>query len=220
MLLRSLSMWGLMLVQGLTAYTQFLFLTWLPTYLRETKGLSLASSGVLTALPYLGAVVISIAVGLLSDRMLRQRDLELGGRRIVVAVALLSASVILLIPWVNGTIAIEGLITAALAGTAICSAMNMALLNDLLPNPADIGRATSLLFTGGIAIAITAPIATGYIIAATGSYNLSFDVAGVLLIAGLVITLTMTQTDRGNWHGGPGSGLRSCIVSSTGVIGG
>ena len=193
MLLRSSSMWGLMLVQGLNGYTQFLFLTWLPTYLRATKGISLASTGFLTALPYFGAVAISIFAGLLSDRLLRRYNLDLGGRRLVVAAALLGAAVILFIPWVDSTVAIECLITAALAGSATCSAMNMALVNDLLPDPRDIGRAAGLLFTGGNAIALTAPIATGYIVAATGSYNLSFDVAGLLLIAGVIIIMTMTR---------------------------
>ena len=197
MLLRSQSMWGLLLVQGLNGYTQFLFLTWLPTYLRATKGFALASSGLLTAVPYLGAAIVSIAIGLLSDRLLRGRDLNRGSRRVVIATAMLSAAVILLLPWVNDILAIEVLITIALAGSATCSAMNVALTNDLLRNSADIGRATGLLFTGGNAIALTAPIATGYIVAFTGSYNLSFDIAGVLLVAGTIIVLTMTKKPIG-----------------------
>ena len=170
-----------------------LFLTWLPTYLRATKGFALASSGFLTAVPYLGARSSQSAIGLLSDRLLRGRDLNRGSRRVVIAAAMLSAAVILLLPWVNDIVAIEVLITIALAGSATCSAMNVALTNDLLRNSADMGRATGLLFTGGNAIALTAPIATGYIVALTGSYNLSFDIAGVLLVAGTIIVLTMTK---------------------------
>jgi hypothetical protein len=40
---------------------------------------------------------------------------------------------------------------------------------------------------------LIAPIATGYIIAATGSYDLAFVAGGVLLVTGAVITLTLTH---------------------------
>jgi MFS family permease len=56
-LLCSLSLLGMMLTQGCAVYTQYLFLTWLPTYLQTARGISLVASGALTALPYVGAVV-------------------------------------------------------------------------------------------------------------------------------------------------------------------
>ncbi|HEX3992111.1 MAG TPA: MFS transporter, partial [Acetobacteraceae bacterium] len=39
------TMWGLFLVQGCVNYTQYLFLTWLPTYLVQSRGLNIMHSG-------------------------------------------------------------------------------------------------------------------------------------------------------------------------------
>jgi hypothetical protein len=40
----------------------------------------------------------------------------------------------------------------------------------------------------------SAPIVTGYVIQITGSYNWAFGIAGLLLVAGATILLTMTRT--------------------------
>ena len=38
-----------------------------------------------------------------------------------------------------------------------------------------------------------APIVTGYVITATGSYNWAFAIAGALLVAGAIVILSMTR---------------------------
>jgi dipeptide/tripeptide permease len=52
----------------------------------------------------------------------------------------------------------------------------------------------SILIVGGNIFGITAPIATGYVIQATGSYNWAFAIAGLLLVTGATILLTMTRS--------------------------
>jgi ACS family glucarate transporter-like MFS transporter len=47
---------------------------------------------------------------------------------------------------------------------------------------------------GGNAFGIAAPIVTGYVIQLTGSYNWAFGIAGLLLVAGATILLTMTRS--------------------------
>ncbi|WP_207547670.1 hypothetical protein [Paraburkholderia ginsengiterrae] len=39
-----------------------------------------------------------------------------------------------------------------------------------------------------------APISTGYVINATGSYDWAFGIAGILLLAGATVVLTMTRS--------------------------
>jgi nitrate/nitrite transporter NarK len=67
------------------------------------------------------------------------------------------------------------------------------LLNDLLPKPRDVGVATAFMVLGGNSFGVIAPIATGYVIAITGSYNMAFVIAGGLLVVGAVSTLTLTR---------------------------
>lgn len=192
-LLRSLSMLGMMLTQGCAVYTQYLFLTWLPNYLQAARGISMAKSGWLTALPYLGAVVLTIVFGRISDRLLTPDAVRSGGRRGAVALAMLVASVILLAPFIDNVYAILGLIMVALSGVATTVGLNIALLSDVLRSPADAGRATGLLILGGNLFGILAPIVTGYVISVTGNFDVAFAVAGALLVCGSLSALLLTR---------------------------
>ena len=69
-LLRTRTMWGLALAEGCAVYTQYLFLTWLPSYLQTTRGLTILKTGLFTAVPYAGAAVLGIILGRISDRLL------------------------------------------------------------------------------------------------------------------------------------------------------
>jgi ACS family glucarate transporter-like MFS transporter len=76
---------------------------------------------------------------------------------------------------------------------ATAISLNFSLVNDLLRNTEDSGKAMSILIVGGNAFGIAAPIVTGYVIERTGNYNLAFGIAGVLLVSGALILHTMTR---------------------------
>jgi MFS family permease len=192
-LLQCRSMIGLMLTQGCAVYTQYLFLTWLPNYLQVSRGISLVKSGPLTALPYLGAVVLTVILGKVSDSLLTDQTARSGGRRGMVALAMLVSSVLLLIPFTSDTSVIMLLITIALSGVATTVGLNIALLSDLLRSPGDAGRATGMLILGGNIFGILAPIVTGYVIQITGSFDYAFVIAGALLVCGALSALLLTR---------------------------
>jgi MFS family permease len=192
-LLQCRSMIGTMLTQGCAVYTQYLFLTWLPNYLQVSRGISLVKSGPLTALPYLGAVVLTVILGKVSDSLLTDQTARSGGRRGMVALAMLVSSVLLLIPFVSDTSVIMLLITIALSGVATTVGLNIALLSDLLRSPGDAGRATGMLILGGNIFGILAPIVTGYVIQITGSFDYAFVIAGALLVCGALSALLLTR---------------------------
>lgn len=192
-LLRSPAMIGLMLTQGCGVYTQYLFLTWLPTYLQAERGISMAKSGWLTSLPYFGAVVLTVLLGRISDSRLSPEAVQSGGRRRMVAGMMLVASVILLAPFVANVYLILLLIMVALSGVATTIGLNIALLSDLLRSAGDAGRATGLLILGGNVFGILAPIVTGYVVQSTGNYDYAFVVAGALLLCGALSALLLTR---------------------------
>jgi len=107
---------------------------------------------------------------------------------------MLSSSVILLTPFVEQIWLMMVLFTLSLTGMATAISLNFSLVNDLLRNPEDSGKAMSILVVGGNSFGIIAPIVTGYVIQATGSYNWAFGIAGLLLVAGATILLTMTRS--------------------------
>ena len=111
----------------------------------------------------------------------------------MVALAMLVASVILLTPFVGNVYVILLLIMIALTGVATTVGLNIALLSDLLRSSADAGRATGLLILGGNIFGILAPIVTGYVIRATGSFDYAFVIAGALLVCGSLSALLLTS---------------------------
>jgi ACS family glucarate transporter-like MFS transporter len=193
-LLKTPTLWGLALTQGCNVYTQYLFLTWLPSYLQQARHLTLAKSGLVTAIPYAAAVVLCIGLGKLSDWYLARGDgVSSGKRRNVIAFSMLIASCILLVPFTDSTAALVVVSSLTLAGIAATTSLNFSLLNDLLPSTGDVGRAVAFVVVGGNLFGVAAPIVTGYVVQATASYNWAFMIAGVLLVAGAVIALTMTR---------------------------
>jgi MFS family permease len=200
-LLGSTSMLGLMLTQGCAVYTQYFFLTWLPNYLQTERGMSMLKSGALMALPFVGAVVLTVLFGKLSDSLLDEHGVLSGGRRRMVAVLLLFGSVILLTPLVDNVYVVLVLITIALGGVASAAALNIALIGDLLRTSADSGRATGLLILGGNVFGILAPIVTGYVVQATASFNAAFVVAGALLVLGALTVFLLVRKPIGPAEG-------------------
>lgn len=196
-LLGAPALWGIMLTQGCGVYTQYLFLTWLPGYLQSQKGISLLASATLNSVPYFGAVVLGIAFGRLSDRLITGDTASTGRRRLMVAAMMALGSVILLVPMANSVGLILLLITIALTGVSSAISLNFALLNDLLKSPADIGTATGTQVFGGNVFGLLAPIVTGYVISSTGNYDLAFVIAGCLLVIGTASALFLTRGSVG-----------------------
>lgn len=200
-LLKGPSLWGLALAIGCNVYSQYLFLTWLPSYLRATKGLNLTSSGFYTALPYGAAVILCIAIGRLSDRLLKRQDVAAGGRRNLIACTMAMAAVILAAPLINSLPILVCLLAVSLTGVAATTSQIFSLTNDLLPNPRDIGVAMGFVIVGGNIFGMLAPIVTGYVIAATGSYSWAFVIAGGLLVLGAGALLGLTRQPIGQRRG-------------------
>jgi len=200
-LLSSPSMLGLMVTQGCAVYTQYFFLTWLPNFLQTERGMSMLKSGALMSLPFIGAVILTVLLGKLSDSLLTEESARTGGRRRLGAFLLLLGSVILLTPLVDNVYLVLVLITVALGGVASAVALNIAMISDLLRTSADSGRATGLLILGGNIFGIMAPIVTGYVVQSTGSFNMAFVVAGALLVLGAVTVSLLARTPIGPAEG-------------------
>jgi ACS family glucarate transporter-like MFS transporter len=183
-LLAQPSMWGLLLTQGCQVFTVYLFLTWLPTYLMNVRHVRLFQAGWMGMLPFLIATLGSVGCGILSDRLMKGRNLSSGPRRGVVVVLMLLASCVLLVPFVDSLVLMEVLVIGAITFAQSANTVNYALTADLIHDRASAGRANGLLVLGGNGFGFLAPMLTGLIIAETNSYALSFVLAAVLLVVG------------------------------------
>ena len=185
--------WGLFLTQGCMVYGGYMLLTWLPSYLQQAKGLSLMNAGFVSAIPFGCAAVMSVILGIIGDKTLTSHGVHSGQRRRMIALMLMGPALMLLVPYIDNltSIVIVLAIAASMGWTA--SALNFALVTDLVRNPADIGKVTSITVLGGNIFGLMGPIVTGYVLSLTGSFNATFAVAGTLAVLGAICTLTLTR---------------------------
>ena len=188
---------GLGLSMGCNVYSLYVFLTWVPSYLRTTRGLNLNSTGLYTAVLYGTALIVSLAAGRLSDRLLHRKDVAQGDRRNLIACTLGLAAIVLFVPLIDSLPILIVLLTLSLAGIATTTAQIFSLVNDLLPNRSDIGVAMGFVIVGGNVFGMLAPIVTGYVIAISGAYSWAFIIAGGLLGVGMLSMLVLTRQPIG-----------------------
>ena len=188
-LVRSRTMWAIGLSHGCAVYATYFFLTWLPTYLQAEKGLTVMTSSFYTAIPYLGAAVLAVLIGRLSDKLVGPQAAANGQRRFVVGAVLVASSAIFLVPLLASTWAILLVITLSLATCASAISLNLSLVNDLVRSGEDVGTAAGFITAVGNLFGLLAPIATGYLVANTGGFAMAFTVVGALLIVGAVLSV-------------------------------
>ena len=196
-LIRCPAMWGLFISQGRLVYTVYLYMSWLPNYLQTTRHLSLVGSGLYTSIPFLAASVVNIIANWVGDRLLSADAVHSGKRRYLVALCLLLTAVGLAIPFVQSLTGVIVLVTIAVSFANVGPATNGALTSDLLRSPGDAGRAFAFLVLGGNTFGLLAPIVTGYLVAATGSFNSAFVAAGALALVGALAALLLSRGTLG-----------------------
>jgi MFS family permease len=199
-LMRSPSMWGLAISQGTAVYSIYLYLTWLPDYLQTARGLSIVKSGLFTSIPFLIGAAVMILTNWIGDRILTHQTMHQGARRIIVVACLLLCAIGMAIPFVNSLTLVIILTIFPVSFCNTATATNAALCNDLLRSRADSGRAFAFMVLGGNTFGLLAPIVTGYIVSATGSFAFAFMLAGALALIGAIVSFTMTRHTLGEEH--------------------
>jgi MFS family permease len=192
-LLGSRTVWGLLLTQGCCAYTLYLFLFWLPSYLVQARHMQLMRASWFTSAPYLVAAVLGILIGRLSDRALTAEGLREGKRRKLLVVFILLSSVVLGTTLAHNEYIAAVLISISLTCISSALTLNMAMSNDLVWSGQVAGTVLGIVILGGNSFGLIAPILTGYIVKKTGSFDSAFYLAGGLLVVGALTASRMTR---------------------------
>ena len=187
------TMWGLFLTQGCCAYTMLLFLFWLPSYLVQSRHMSLTKASWFTSVPYVVAVVLGLFIGKLSDTLLTREAIRQGKRRTLLMVFIILSGFVLLTNVVANEYVLLLLVSISLSCISSALSLNIALTNDLVWNPKMLGVAIGFLILGGNLFGSVVPVVTGYIVKWTGSFDYAFYLAGFLLFVAAVVCFTMTR---------------------------
>jgi nitrate/nitrite transporter NarK len=165
-------------------YTFWIFLTWTPTYLVESRGFSLLASGFFAGLPLLAGAVTNTVGGLVSDRLVRTRGLRFARR--ATAIAGFVAAIIFIVPGAmtpSAYLAVACL-TLAAAGLEFTTGVSWAVAIDVGHEYAGTVSAMMNMF-GNLGGALS-PVVFGMLVQWTGRWELPFLIAGVLcLVAAL-----------------------------------
>jgi MFS family permease len=193
-LMRKRTMWGLFLTQGCCAYTMLLFLFWLPSYLVQSRHMSLTKASWFTSVPYVVAAVLGLFVGKLSDALLSREAIRNGKRRRLLLVFIFLSGSVLLTNVVANEYLLLLLVSISLSCISSALTLNIALTSDLVWDPRMLGVAIGFLILGGNIFGSLVPVITGYIVKWTGNFDYAFYLAGFLLLVAALISVTMTRS--------------------------
>jgi ACS family glucarate transporter-like MFS transporter len=192
-LLRHRTTWGLIAAQATSTYTQYMFLTWLPGYLLRAQHMDLKQAGAWGSVPYIAALLASIAFGWYSDKRLDANSRSLGKRRAHVVISLIACTALLAVPLFHSLGAILLLLAISLAGSGCTLTTNVALANDMLVDPKYAGLLFGLMGIGSNLLALLSPIVTGVVAQLTGGFAAAFLVAGTLSVFGIGCVLLLVR---------------------------
>jgi sugar phosphate permease len=163
-LLRNRKVWGLTLGFAAYGYSFYLFLTWLPNYLVQSMHMSILKSAGYAAIPWIFATIADLVVGgWLIDTLIARGYDETPVRKTVLVVGMLFG--------------LSGLSAAAPVGWSIPS---------LIAPKGGTGTIGGVMNFMNNMMGVVAPITTGYIVGATGSFQIAFLVAGIVLVLGIL----------------------------------
>jgi sugar phosphate permease len=186
-------MWLVTFVDFCYGWLLWVYLTWLPSYLKEARGFDLKQLALFTALPLLAGVIGDTLGGVVSDRLYKRTG-RLRFARCAVLVVGMGGSLAFLLPMVSATNPLMAVLFLS------ASFFFLEITNPVLWTlPLDIGgryagTAGGMMNTGFGVAGMISPVVFGYLIETTGSYNVPFTISACLLGVGIVAALFIDPT--------------------------
>jgi len=192
-LLKTPAMWGILL--GSFAYQYFVYfcMTWMPAYYVERRHLSLNAMGLFQMFSFAGMAIIAVLAGWLADWFIARGSHPVRTRKIFVVLGFLVASTEVIGSRAAADQVAIFFAVLSLAGLGLTTANYWVLTQALVPGPA-IGRAIGAQNLAANAAGAVAPLLTGWLKAATGSYEAPLNVVWVFLILGAVSYVVLVRT--------------------------
>lgn len=188
-------MWGMMAGFFCVIWIWNIFIVFLPLYLQEARGVSIAGTGWLAAIPYLGAAVLGITGGYVMTRYSKRsgRDPLTAKRHVMSISAIVAGALICLIPFAPSLPLTIFVMTIALGFVATMQAAAWAMPGDIVGH-SQVASVGAIQNFGGYFGGAFAPLLTGMIADATGSYTPSFVIGGVIAALAAVAYTVLVRT--------------------------
>ena len=192
-LLKSTNLWSLCLMYFCYGYVLVIFLSWLPTYFSEVRGMGLVKSSVFTAIPLLAGAATNSLGGWLSDRLLRRTQNLVYSRRVVAHTGFGIAIVFMVLGVrAESPIAAVASMALAVAGLELTTGISWSI-------PLDIGRdysgtISSVMNMFGNAGSTASPIVVGFLLERYRSWTPPFVLASILCFVAWLLWFKIDPT--------------------------
>jgi len=165
-------------------YLKSFYLTWLPTYMVEAKGIKLLSYSLVGSIPVIFAVIGEIITAFIIDRFIAKGYNPTYVKKLPVCAGLILSTVIIFSLFTTNFIAIITLLTISYIFLVSASVSIWSIPQELATAKQDIAIIGSIQNTFSNISGIVAPIITGYLYGKTGSFLWPFILSIILSLVG------------------------------------
>ncbi len=164
------SLWGLYLHQFCVNALTYFFITWFPVYLVEERGMSIMEAGFMTTIPSICGFAGGLLGGVWSDWLLKRGHSLTIARKLPIVTGMLASLTILGCNYSSSQQMVILFMSLAFFGKGF-GALGWAVMSDIAPREA-AGLSGGIFNAFGNLSSIITPIAIGFILQQTGSFEL------------------------------------------------
>jgi ACS family sodium-dependent inorganic phosphate cotransporter len=187
-LLRLPAFWALLINHFCGNWSLYVLLSWLPSYFRESFGVSITGAGLLSVAPWLTMFVTMHASGFVSDGLIRGGMSVTHLRKLIqITGLLLTAGFLLAAPWAQSTAQALVIMCIAMGGVGISLTGYGANHLDIAPRYA--GLLMGITNTAGTVPGVIGVAVTGWLVDETGSFAAPLMLAAAIALFGALIWL-------------------------------
>lgn len=162
---------GVFLAQYCINALTFFFITWFPVYLVQARGMTILKAGFVASLPAVCGFFGGILGGLFSDFLLHRGYSLSVARKTPIVIGMIFAMSMIICNYTNNDTIVVALMALAFFGKAF-GALGWTVTSDIAPKEI-VGLSGGVMNMCGNLSSIVTPIAIGYIVNQTGSFDLA-----------------------------------------------
>jgi ACS family D-galactonate transporter-like MFS transporter len=183
-LLRHRQILGASIGQFASNSTLVFFLTWFPTYLATERQMGWIKVGFFAVMPFIAASVGVLTGGTVSDYLLKRTGSANIARKLPIISGLILASTIVAANFLDDDALVITVMSIAFFGQGMCN-LGWTLLTDVAPKEL-VGLTGGLFNLCANLAGIVTPLAIGFIVKGTGSFEWALAFIAIIAVLGAV----------------------------------
>lgn len=194
-LFKSKAVWAIVVAHFCNNWSLYVLLSWLPTFVTQGLGFDFADSGWVSMIPHLVSFIFLNIAGNVADRMVKSGMPVTKVRKICQTIGFggLAGALFIVGEMDNAWVAISVMCVGNALGAFVTGGFVINHM-DIAPNHA--GKLMGLTNTFGTIPGIIGVTVSGFILEATGSWALVFQVAGGVTVFGLIFYLIFASGEQ------------------------